>query len=78
MLCSTLIQHAHTLFVDHRKELIHFGWWARGGEAVEGGGCKEAWWWTTQWSGEHRLGSHECTGWMGMWVRFSVHMAPSH
>lgn len=38
MLCSTLIQHAHTLFVDHRKELIHFGWWARGGEAVEGGG----------------------------------------
>ncbi|KFM28952.1 putative transcription-associated protein 1 [Auxenochlorella protothecoides] len=28
MLCSTLIQHAHTLFVDHRKELIHFGWWA--------------------------------------------------
>ncbi|KAL4854024.1 Transcription-associated protein 1 [Chlorella vulgaris] len=26
-LCTTLIQHAHVLFQDHRKELIQFGWW---------------------------------------------------
>ena len=26
-LCTTLIQHAHTLFQEHRKELIQFGWW---------------------------------------------------
>ncbi|KAL4439666.1 hypothetical protein ABPG75_002667 [Micractinium tetrahymenae] len=26
-LCTTLIQHAHALFQDHRKELIQFGWW---------------------------------------------------
>lgn len=25
-LCTTLIQHAHTRFQDHRKELIQFGW----------------------------------------------------
>lgn len=27
MLCACLIQHGHTFFVEHRKELIHFGWW---------------------------------------------------
>jgi transformation/transcription domain-associated protein len=26
-LCATLIQHAHSLFHEHRKELIQFGWW---------------------------------------------------
>ncbi|PSC74456.1 transformation transcription domain-associated -like [Micractinium conductrix] len=26
-LCTTLIQHAHPLFQEHRKELIQFGWW---------------------------------------------------
>ena len=25
-LCTTLIQHAHPLFQEHRKELIQFGW----------------------------------------------------
>ena len=25
-LCTTLIQHAHGLFQEHRKELIQFGW----------------------------------------------------
>ncbi|PRW20721.1 phosphotransferase inositol or phosphatidylinositol kinase [Chlorella sorokiniana] len=25
-LCATLIQHAHSLFHEHRKELIQFGW----------------------------------------------------
>lgn len=25
-LCTTLIQHAPSLFQEHRKELIQFGW----------------------------------------------------
>lgn len=25
-LCTVLIQHAHTLFQEHKKELIELGW----------------------------------------------------